>query len=177
MVDIHIKLPPGLLTVHSPQRRIYTPTTFIFLSWMLGSSIVLSVIALMFMRNQIRPIRRLAVVGHQPGTPRGDIHQPVPNLANGRHMVRAPLFAIRTLHGVDHVPKKNVQVGKRTHLILVAAQQGIAKWLVDHPRGHEVDQGVGFGIDIVLVQQDFGVLHHLAQSPGEGQHIVLQCRV
>ncbi|MEQ1651380.1 MAG: hypothetical protein ABL897_02725, partial [Hyphomicrobium sp.] len=60
LVDIHIKLPQGLLSVHSPDRRIYTPTTFIFISWMFGSSIVLSIIALMFMRNQIRPIRRLA---------------------------------------------------------------------------------------------------------------------
>ncbi len=67
MVDIHIKLPQGRLTVHSPDRRIYTPTTFIFISWMLGSSILLSVIALMFMRNQIRPIRRLAVVAEEFG--------------------------------------------------------------------------------------------------------------
>jgi len=59
-VGIDIKLHNGVLTVLSPERRIYTPTTVIFISWMLGSSIVLSVIALLFMRNQIRPIRRLA---------------------------------------------------------------------------------------------------------------------
>jgi two-component system osmolarity sensor histidine kinase EnvZ len=67
MVDIYVKLPQGLLTVHSPDRRIYSPTTFIFISWMLGSSIILSIIALVFMRNQIRPIRRLAIVAEEFG--------------------------------------------------------------------------------------------------------------
>jgi two-component system osmolarity sensor histidine kinase EnvZ len=43
-----------------PERRLFTRATFIFLLWMIGSSIVLSAVALMFMRNQIRPIRRLA---------------------------------------------------------------------------------------------------------------------
>jgi two-component system, OmpR family, osmolarity sensor histidine kinase EnvZ len=59
-IGIDVQLQDGVLTVVSPERRIYTPTTMIFISWMLGSSIVLSVIALLFMRNQIRPIRRLA---------------------------------------------------------------------------------------------------------------------
>lgn len=59
-VGIDVQLEDGLLTILSPERRIYTPTTGIFISWMLGSSIILSIIALLFMRNQIRPIRRLA---------------------------------------------------------------------------------------------------------------------
>lgn len=57
---IDIQLEEGVLTILSPERRVYTPTTVIFISWMLGSSILLSIIALLFMRNQIRPIRRLA---------------------------------------------------------------------------------------------------------------------
>jgi len=48
------------IIVLSPERRIYTPTTEVFIAWMTGSSILLSAIALLFMRNQIRPIRRLA---------------------------------------------------------------------------------------------------------------------
>ncbi len=57
---IEIETPEGLYTFLGPQRRIYTPTTEVFIGWMVGSSILLSVIALLFMRNQIRPIRRLA---------------------------------------------------------------------------------------------------------------------
>ena len=60
MVAIRVGAPEGVYTILSPERRIYTPTTEVFIAWMTGSSILLSVIALMFMRNQIRPIRRLA---------------------------------------------------------------------------------------------------------------------
>jgi two-component system, OmpR family, osmolarity sensor histidine kinase EnvZ len=57
---IKIQLDQGLLIIHSPERRLFTPTTYIFLLWMIGSSLVFLVIALIFLRNQIRPIRRLA---------------------------------------------------------------------------------------------------------------------
>jgi two-component system osmolarity sensor histidine kinase EnvZ len=53
-------VPEGVYTVMSPERRIYTPTTQVFIAWMAGSSILLAIVALIFMRNQIRPIRRLA---------------------------------------------------------------------------------------------------------------------
>ncbi|MEJ0063800.1 MAG: ATP-binding protein [Alphaproteobacteria bacterium] len=59
-IGIDVALPDGVLAIRSPESRIYTPTTEIFIGWMIGSSILLSVIALVFMRNQIRPIRRLA---------------------------------------------------------------------------------------------------------------------
>jgi two-component system osmolarity sensor histidine kinase EnvZ len=57
---IRVGAPLGVYTISSPQRRIYTPTTEVFIIWMTGSSILLSAVALIFMRNQIRPIRRLA---------------------------------------------------------------------------------------------------------------------
>ncbi|MCL2469344.1 MAG: ATP-binding protein [Alphaproteobacteria bacterium] len=50
----------GVYVFYVPMRRIYTPTTKVFISWMIGSSLLLSVIALLFMRNQMRPVRRLA---------------------------------------------------------------------------------------------------------------------
>jgi two-component system osmolarity sensor histidine kinase EnvZ len=60
MVAIRVGAPEGVYTILSPLRRIYTPTTEVFIAWMTGSSILLSLIALLFMRNQIRPVRRLA---------------------------------------------------------------------------------------------------------------------
>ncbi|MER2519630.1 MAG: ATP-binding protein [Bdellovibrionales bacterium] len=59
-IAVRVDTPNGIYTFLSPQRRIYTPTTEVFIAWMVGSSILLSAIALLFMRNQIRPIRRLA---------------------------------------------------------------------------------------------------------------------
>jgi len=51
----------GVLVFDMPEHRLYTATSYIFVLWMLGSAIVLFTIAALFMRNQVRPIRRLAV--------------------------------------------------------------------------------------------------------------------
>lgn len=59
-IAISVGAPDGVYMIQSPQRRVYTPTTEVFIAWMVISSILLSSVALLFMRNQIRPIRRLA---------------------------------------------------------------------------------------------------------------------
>jgi two-component system, OmpR family, osmolarity sensor histidine kinase EnvZ len=74
VIAIRVGMPVGLLTVLSPERRVYTPTTMVFISWMIGSSILLSIIALVFMRNQIRPIRRLADAAEEFGKGRDVPH-------------------------------------------------------------------------------------------------------
>lgn len=59
-ISISVGAPEGMYVILCPQRRVYTPTTEVFIVWMVSSSILLSAVALIFMRNQIRPIRRLA---------------------------------------------------------------------------------------------------------------------
>ncbi len=66
-ISIDVQLKNGVLKTMVPERRLFTRATYIFLLWMLGSSIVLSGVALLFMRNQIRPIRRLAVAAESFG--------------------------------------------------------------------------------------------------------------
>ncbi|MCB1556512.1 MAG: HAMP domain-containing protein [Alphaproteobacteria bacterium] len=66
-VEIAIQLENGMLRVSLPQRRLFTSSGYIFLLWMFGISIVLLVVAILFMRNQIRPIRRLAVAAERFG--------------------------------------------------------------------------------------------------------------
>ncbi|WP_366556614.1 ATP-binding protein [Aquibaculum sediminis] len=56
-VDLEDK---GVLRVMVDRSRLFSSTIYIFLWWMFGSSLVLSAIATIFMRNQVRPIRRLA---------------------------------------------------------------------------------------------------------------------
>ncbi len=59
-IGIAIHTRTGVLKALVPERRLFTRATYVFLLWMIGSSVVLSGVALVFMRNQIRPIRRLA---------------------------------------------------------------------------------------------------------------------
>lgn len=58
--EIRVQMPDGVLSVMSPERRLFSPTSYIFILWMVGSAAVLFTVAIIFMRNQIRPIRRLA---------------------------------------------------------------------------------------------------------------------
>lgn len=60
LVRIEVETGPGLLIVEAPLKRVFSSTTYIFLMWMVGTAIVLLFVALAFMRNQVRPIRRLA---------------------------------------------------------------------------------------------------------------------
>ncbi|MCH6588558.1 MAG: HAMP domain-containing protein [Proteobacteria bacterium] len=59
-VQIDVQLADGVLRVLAPRKRLFSSTTYIFIMWMVGSSIVLFVVALLFMRNQVKSIRRLA---------------------------------------------------------------------------------------------------------------------
>lgn len=57
---IRIQLPTGVLDAEVDRERLYSTTTYIFVLWMVGTSLVLFAVATLFMRNQVRPIRRLA---------------------------------------------------------------------------------------------------------------------
>ena len=59
-VRIRVQLPDGVLQIVVPRKRLFTSTTYIFILWMVGTSLVLVPIAIFFLRRQIRPIRRLA---------------------------------------------------------------------------------------------------------------------
>ncbi len=65
--EIRVQMPDGVLSVMSPERRLFTPTSYIFILWMIGSAIVLFAVAILFMRNQIRPIKRLAAAADALG--------------------------------------------------------------------------------------------------------------
>jgi two-component system osmolarity sensor histidine kinase EnvZ len=66
-VEIRVQLPDGVLDVRSPQRRLFSYTAFVFIAWVVGASLILLWIAVIFMRNQVRPIRRLALAAENFG--------------------------------------------------------------------------------------------------------------
>lgn len=60
LVEIHVQLPEGVLQAVVERRRLFSSTTYVFFLWMLGTSLVLLSMATLFMRRQVRPIKRLA---------------------------------------------------------------------------------------------------------------------
>jgi two-component system, OmpR family, osmolarity sensor histidine kinase EnvZ len=66
-VKISVQLPNGVLDFVTTRDRLFSSTTYVFLMWMVGSSLILFAVAVVFMRNQIRPIRRLAAAADSFG--------------------------------------------------------------------------------------------------------------
>jgi two-component system osmolarity sensor histidine kinase EnvZ len=60
IVEIRIKLDDTIMRVFAPRPDVYDANALIFLMWMVLTSIVVLTIAILFLRNQIRPIVRLA---------------------------------------------------------------------------------------------------------------------
>src|SRR5262249_13308369 len=67
LVLVAIQLPDGVLHALVPRKRLFSSTTYVFILWMVGTSLILYAIAGIFMRNQVRPIRRLAAAAESFG--------------------------------------------------------------------------------------------------------------
>jgi two-component system osmolarity sensor histidine kinase EnvZ len=59
-VEIKVKLDKAVLRFVATRSQTYASNSHIFLMWMVGTSVVLLTVAILFLRNQIRPILRLA---------------------------------------------------------------------------------------------------------------------
>jgi len=60
LVEIRITLDNSVMRVFAPRSAAYASNSEIFLFWMVGTSLVLLGVAVLFLRNQIRPILTLA---------------------------------------------------------------------------------------------------------------------
>jgi two-component system osmolarity sensor histidine kinase EnvZ len=60
LVEVRIQLDNSVMRVFARRSAAYASNSEIFLLWMVGTSLVLITVAIIFLRNQIRPILRLA---------------------------------------------------------------------------------------------------------------------
>lgn len=59
-VVVDVQLPDGVLRLMINKKHVFSTTTYVFILWMVGTSMILLGFAAVFMRNQIRPVLRLA---------------------------------------------------------------------------------------------------------------------
>ena len=59
-MNIRVELRDGVLRVLVPRDRVTVSSPDLFIAWMMGASIILLAVAILFLRNQVRPIERLA---------------------------------------------------------------------------------------------------------------------
>lgn len=107
-IEIRVETEPGILSILTPQRRLFSSTAYVFILWLIGSSCVLFAVAMLFMRNQIRPIHRLAIAAERLG--RG---LDVPNFRpSGAVEVRSAAAAFLIMH--ERIKR---QVAQRTEML------------------------------------------------------------
>jgi two-component system osmolarity sensor histidine kinase EnvZ len=105
---IEVQLPRGVLTAQVPWNRLYSSTTYIFVMWMVGSSLVLLAVATLFLRNQVKSLRRLAAAADSFGKGR---HVPFFKI-EGAVEIRQAAVAFMTMR--DRIQR---QIRQRTQML------------------------------------------------------------
>ncbi|HEY2482230.1 MAG TPA: ATP-binding protein [Caulobacteraceae bacterium] len=59
-VDIRVKVPQGVIRIIAPKDRVFATKGHIFILWLTVATLLLTGIAILFIRNQVRAIERLA---------------------------------------------------------------------------------------------------------------------
>ena len=66
-VDIRVVVPGGVMRIIAAKDRAFATTGYIFIFYMVGASAILTIIAILFVRNQVRAIERLAQAAEKFG--------------------------------------------------------------------------------------------------------------
>ncbi len=66
-IEVRIDMGDAILRVVAHRSQAYASNTHIFIVWMVGTSLVLIILAILFLRNQIRPILALADAAEEFG--------------------------------------------------------------------------------------------------------------
>jgi two-component system osmolarity sensor histidine kinase EnvZ len=66
-VDVRVSVDGGVLRFIAVRERVFATTGHIFLLWIIGASTLLTAVSIIFIRNQVKPIRRLADAAEQFG--------------------------------------------------------------------------------------------------------------
>ena len=65
--EVTLQLKTGTLQIYIPKKRFFTSTVHVFLLWMVGSFILLFLLAFLFMKNQVRSIQKLSIAAEKFG--------------------------------------------------------------------------------------------------------------
>ena len=66
-VIIRVQMPDGVLHVEVARKRLFNGTIYLFVIWLVGSSLLLFLVAAIFMRNQVRALRKISAAAEAFG--------------------------------------------------------------------------------------------------------------
>ena len=67
LISVFVEYPEGVLRLNISRKRIFSTTAWLFIIWTLSMTILVAIIAVLYLRGQIRPIKQLATAAHQIG--------------------------------------------------------------------------------------------------------------
>ncbi len=157
---IRVQLSDSVLNVIAPRKRLFSSTTTFWALWMVGTSMILFAVAGLFMRNQIRPVRRLAEAADAYGKGReaGD-----PKLAGAAEVRRATVAFRRMRERIQR------QIAQRTEMLAGVSHDlrtPLARMKVALALLPEDDDARGLQVDIAEMEAMLEA--YLAFARGEG---------
>jgi two-component system osmolarity sensor histidine kinase EnvZ len=66
-IQVNVQLKTGVLRIDVPRKRLYIGTLYIFVAWLIGTAFLVFSIAALFLRTQVRGIKRLAAAAEAFG--------------------------------------------------------------------------------------------------------------
>ncbi|WP_022697614.1 ATP-binding protein [Euryhalocaulis caribicus] len=66
-VDIRVQVDEGVMRIIARRDQVFAPTGYIFLVWLFGATVILALVSILFIKNQVRPIERLAQAAEEFG--------------------------------------------------------------------------------------------------------------
>jgi two-component system, OmpR family, osmolarity sensor histidine kinase EnvZ len=113
-IEIRVKLDGAVLKVLARRSQTYASNTHIFLLWMVTTSLVLLTVAILFLRNQIRPILALAKAAESFG--RGQPAPPHFKVRGAREVRQAALAFIEMRDRIErHVEQRTTMLAGVSH--------------------------------------------------------------
>jgi two-component system osmolarity sensor histidine kinase EnvZ len=94
-VDIRVQVPDGVLRILAPRERAFATHGHIFVLWMTVATVLLTAVAILFIRNQVRAIERLAAAADAFGRG-GDVPAFKPYGAKEVRQAAAAFLAMRS---------------------------------------------------------------------------------
>ena len=169
LVQMKVQLPDGVMEIFVPRKRLFSSTTYLFIMWMVGTSLLLFAIATMFMRNQVRPIRRLSAAVDNFGKGRD-----VPNFKpEGATEIRRAAAAFERMRGrINNALTQRTEMlagvshDLRTPLTRMKLQLAL---LEDSPKVEDLKKD--------LREMEIMVEEFLAFARGEGTETASDCDV
>jgi two-component system osmolarity sensor histidine kinase EnvZ len=165
-VEIMVQLPDGLLHVEAPAKRLFTGTVTVFVLWLIGSALIVFSIAVLFMRNQVKPIRRLAAAAEAFGKGR-DVAPIKPEGAEEVRLAAASFNRMRERIARFLAQRTEMLAGVSHDLRTPITRMRLGLAMLS-PRLPEEDQAEAEALEQDLAEMEAMIEAYLAFARGEG---------